>query len=133
VTEKMVAQSFTSERSEQNARQHRRARKFPSLAKIPSSPVTIDTTASRQAGSATLHKRQPSQQHQSGYANVTNGATNRSAPPPLRRILHSGRLCDSCDKRAHWTVRCSALSGSFLATSASGGLIFRIRWPGSVQ
>ena len=60
---------------------------------------------------------------------VTNGTTNRSAPPPLRRILHSGRLSDSCDKRSLWAGRCSA-SALVPRTSASGGgAFFRFAGP----
>ena len=61
-------------------------------------------------------------------AMVTNGTTNRSAPPPLRRILHSGRLSDSCDKRSLWAGRCSA-SALVPRTSASGASFFRFAGP----
>ena len=65
----------------------------------------------------------------SGFAaRVTNGTTNRSAPPPLRRILHSGRLSDSCDKRSLWAGRCSA-SALVPRTSASGASFFRFAGP----
>ena len=48
----MVAQSFTPEHIEQNARQHHRASKFPPLVKIPSSSVRFDTTPPRPSCSA---------------------------------------------------------------------------------
>ena len=57
--------------------------------------------------------------------NVTNGPANRFAPSPF----HSGDLRCGCGKRSLWGARCSALSGSFLATSASGGLKFRFAGP----
>ena len=57
--------------------------------------------------------------------NVTNGPANRSAPSSF----HSGDFCCGCGKRSLWGARCSALSGSFLATSASGGLKFRFAGP----
>lgn len=55
---------------------------------------------------------------------VTNGPANRFAPASL----HSGDLRCGCGKRSLWGVRCSALSGSFLATSASGGAEISFRW-----
>jgi hypothetical protein len=56
--------------------------------------------------------------------NVTNGPANRFAPSPF----HSGDLRCGCGKRSLWDARCSALSGSFLATSASGGAEISFRW-----
>ena len=48
--------------------------------------------------------------------------------PPLRRILQSGRLSDSCDKRSLWAGRCSA-SALVPHTSASGASFFRFVGP----
>jgi hypothetical protein len=56
--------------------------------------------------------------------NVTNGPANRSAPASF----HFGDLRSGSGKRSLWGARCSALSGSFLATSASGGAEISFRW-----
>jgi hypothetical protein len=76
----MVAQSFTSEHTEQNARPHLRARQNPPSPKITAAPLRFDTTPPGQAGSAPLRKRQPSQHHQSGYA-----AWHKSPMPSVSR------------------------------------------------
>ncbi len=55
---------------------------------------------------------------------VTNGPANRSAPASF----HFGDLRSGSGKRSLWGARCSALSGSFLATSASGGAEISFRW-----
>jgi hypothetical protein len=56
--------------------------------------------------------------------NGHDGPANRFAPT---QFLY-GFFLSGGGKRSLWGARCSALSGSFLATSASGGVLFSFRW-----